>query len=58
MNAERTVIMKKYEQKIVLAIDAVVSEKGFTNVVPLSDKLIEQDGTNITDTILEKLNKN
>ncbi len=34
-NQERIILMQDYEKKIVLAIDAIVSEGGFTDVQPL-----------------------
>ncbi len=48
--------MKEYEQKITLAIDSVVSEGGFTDVKPLNKDTAIQNGANITDLVLKKLN--
>lgn len=52
----RNILFKEYERKIVLAIESVVSEGGFTEVKPFIKEPFEKRGTNITDQILKKLN--
>lgn len=52
----RNELLKEYERKITLAIEAVVAEGGFTDVKPLAKEPSETRGRNITDLILKKLN--
>lgn len=53
---ERSKLIREYEQKIALAIDAVVTEGGFTEVKPLEKEPFKIRGKNVTDLILKKLN--
>jgi Skp family chaperone for outer membrane proteins len=55
-NDERLALISKYEKEIVLAIDKVVTEGGYTDVRPIVKGTVTQDGTNITDKVLSKLN--
>lgn len=55
-NQDRMAIMEEYEKKIRLAIDNVVSEVGFTDVKALDKTTVIQNGINITDLVLKKLN--
>ena len=53
---ERNILMQNYEKKIVSAIDAVISEGGFTEIKPFDPNATGQRGINITDLVLKKLN--
>ena len=61
-NQEKITLMQQYEQKIQAAIQAVVTEGGYTDIKPLvkdkeKDKEApEQRSIDITDLILKKLN--
>lgn len=55
-NQERIALMQDFERKIVLAIEATVSEGGFTDVQALGKEPPVQRGINVTDLILKKLN--
>ena len=56
-NDARVVMMGNFERKIILAIDAVVNEGGFTDVKPLTKDATAPNGKNITSLVLSKLNK-
>jgi len=53
---ERAKLLQEYEVKIAVAIGAIVSEDGFTDVKPIETKTIQLSGADITDLILKKLN--
>lgn len=55
-NEEKLNISKEYEKKIILAIEAVVNEGGFTDIKPLSKDSSSVNGLNVTDLVLKKLN--
>jgi Skp family chaperone for outer membrane proteins len=56
LNNEKMILLKKMEEKIRLAIDAVVNEGGFTDVKPIDKNYNESNGLNITNLVLKKLN--
>lgn len=53
---QRILMMQEFEKKIILAIDAVVNEGGYTDVKPTTKGQAIKDGTDITDMVLKKLN--
>lgn len=54
-NQARIKMIQEYERKIILAIESVVNEGGFTDVKPIVKGVVIQNGTNITDLVLKKL---
>jgi Skp family chaperone for outer membrane proteins len=57
LNLQRMNMTKAYEQKILEVINSVISQRGFTDIKPLLPNDKDQKGENITDLIIEKLNK-
>ncbi len=56
-NRDRIAVMQEYERKINAAVDAVVTEGGFTDIRPLvQDQPERKRGIEITDLLLKKLN--
>lgn len=55
-NEEKINLMREYERKITLAIDAVVAEGGFTEVRQATKETPKERSVDVTDLILKKLN--
>lgn len=56
LHQEQLAVMDEYERKITLAIDEVVSKGGYTEVKAFIKNGVTDKGTDITDSILKKLN--
>ena len=57
LNLRRMNITNEYEQKILIVINSVIVQKGFTEIKQLLINDKDQNGEDITDLIIEKLNK-